>query len=448
MTSKICVIPWTHVAIQQNGDARVCCQMVQEPFGRLQLPGNANSCLNVTRNPLDQTRNHIVIKEIRASMIKGEEHPACDLCWKEEANGLTSKRLFINEAPVHGKKMDLEDIVQNTAEDGTIDPEKFPLSYYDLRFGNLCNLRCRYCGPADSSLWYEDWHKLNPGTPHMKNGPGQKTMWFYGNVKYKVEKKDNKYGVFNSDDFEWYEQPLFWEGFEKNIDKLDRLYFTGGEPTINKAHFRMLELVISHGIADRVTLEYNSNMFATPPKLYELWKHFKHVDIGCSIDGIGDMAAYLRPPSKWETLEKNLDQLGFNGSPNIVGSLSTTISLFNVRQFPEICEWLRTKHYDNIRHVPAFHMLHYPAEFSVQVLPAHVKEQITFEYDKFVENEKDPNWQRTYQERLSGIINFMNAEDKSHLLPQLKQQVMQLDELRDMNLRAVIPWLADILDQV
>lgn len=448
MTSKICVIPWTHLAVQQNGDARVCCQMVQEPFGRLQPKGNAKACLNVTRNTLDETRNHIVIKEIRASMIKGEEHPACDLCWKEEANGLTSKRMFINEAPVHGKKMDLEDIVANTAEDGTIDPERFPLTYYDLRFGNLCNLRCRYCGPADSSLWYEDWHKLNEGTPHMRNGPGQKTMWFYGNVKYKVEKKDNKYGVYNSDDFEWYEQPLFWEGFEKNLDKLDRLYFTGGEPTINKAHFRMLELVINAGIAGRVTLEYNSNMFATPPKLFEMWKHFKHVDIGCSIDGIGDMAAYLRPPSKWDVVEKNLDALGFNGSPNIVGSLSTTISLFNVRQFPEICQWLRTKHYDHIRHVPAFHMLHYPAEFSVQVLPKAVKEQITQEYEKFCDDEKDPNWARTYRERFSGIISFMNAEDKSELLPQLKKQVLALDELRDMNLRAVIPWLADVLDQV
>lgn len=448
MTSKICVIPWTHVSVQQNGDCRVCCQMVREPFGRLQPVGDPNKALNVTRNSLDETRNHFVIKEIRASMIKGEEHPACELCWKEEANGLSSKRTFINSAPVNGKVMDLEEIVKNTAEDGTIDPEKFPLTYYDLRFGNLCNLRCRYCGPTDSSLWYEDWHKMNSGEQVKDNAPGQKTMWFYGNIKYKVEKKDNKYGVFNSNDFEWYESPLFWEGFERNLPHLDRLYFTGGEPTINKAHMRMLELIIERGIAGKVTLEYNSNMFATPPKLYELWKEFKHVDIGCSIDGMGDMAFYLRPPSKWDVLEKNLDTLGFNPHKNVIGSLSTTISIFNIRQFPDICEWLRAKQYTNLRHVPSFHMLHYPDEFSVQVLPKEVKQKITQEYHDFFMSITDPNWQKTYLEKMSGIINFMNAEDKSHLLPQLKAKVAQLDELRDMNLRQVIPWLADILEQV
>lgn len=445
MTSKICVIPWTHISVQQNGDCRVCCQMVKEPFGRLQPERDPNSCLNVTRNTLDETRNHPVIKEIRASMIRGEEHPACELCWKEEANGLHSKREFINEAPILGQKMDLDYVVENTAEDGTIDVEKFPITYYDLRFGNLCNLKCRYCGPTDSSLWYEDWHKLNPGEQVNDNGPGQKTLWFYGNIKYKVEKKDNKYGVFNSNDFEWYDSPLFWEGFEKNLDKLDRLYFTGGEPTINKAHFKMLELVIERGLAGQVTLEYNSNMFATPPKLYELWKNFKHVDIGCSIDGMGDLAYYLRPPSRWDVLEKNLDALGYNENKNIIGALSTTVSIFNIRQFPDICAWLRRKEYTNIRDVPSFHMLHYPDEYSVQILPKAMKEQITAEYENFFAMEPHPNWKATYRERLGGIISFMNAEDKSHLLPKLRLQVQRQDNLRGMSLRETLPWLADVL---
>jgi hypothetical protein len=37
---------------------------------------------------------------------------------------------------------------------------EFPTTNFDLRLGNHCNLKCRSCGPRDSSGWYDDYPKL------------------------------------------------------------------------------------------------------------------------------------------------------------------------------------------------------------------------------------------------------------------------------------------------
>ena len=34
------------------------------------------------------------------------------------------------------------------------------MPYIDFRFSNLCNFKCRTCGPDLSSSWYEDHNKM------------------------------------------------------------------------------------------------------------------------------------------------------------------------------------------------------------------------------------------------------------------------------------------------
>ena len=49
---------------------------------------------------------------------------------------------------------------ENTNADGSIDKEKFPISFLDIRFGNLCNLKCAMCSPTDSNQWYDDYNAV------------------------------------------------------------------------------------------------------------------------------------------------------------------------------------------------------------------------------------------------------------------------------------------------
>ena len=204
------------------------------------------------------------------------------------------------------------------------------------------------------------------------------------------------------------------------------------------------------GYSKQVMLEYNSNMFAVPDKLYDLWENFKEVGIGCSLDGTGELAFYLRNPSTWDVVQKNVDKLGYNTSKHIHGSISTTVNVYNILDFLNMSKWLLDKGYPRLRRIPSYHMLVGPNEMCVQVLPYETKQYIKQQYEQFyieIENCMGKDWADGVRQSYSGILTFMFAEDKTALLPKLYNSTKTIDALRNQKLRDVLPWLADILDK-
>jgi len=429
-SNTLCPIPWTHLSIQQNGDLRACCQCIYAPYGQL---SDETGTLNIKDADLDIARNHSVLKDLRKSMINGEKHPLCNLCWKEEEHGLFSKRSNMV------RRYDTSEYETLTSPDGTIDTNQFPLRYIDIRFGNLCNLKCRYCGPADSSLWAEDYA--------MMADSDEPRLPFYKSKEYKIKQINNVWKI-DSTDFEWYENENFWKQIDKLIPYIDRYYFTGGEPTVNKAHFKLLEHIIMSGHSPYVTLEYNSNIVAIPNKLFNMWEAFKSVEIGCSLDATGDLANYLRYPSEWDVLKENLIKID-QAKADIVAAVATTISVYNIRNFLELTEWLITQPFNKVKIIPSYHVLEGPAHMSVQVLPLEVKNQIVQEYEDFYKKiaKIDKSTAIILRKVFSGIINYMLAEDKSHLLTNLMYATEKLDKVRNQDIKNYLPWLAEIINQ-
>ena len=428
--SSICPIPWTHIGIQQNGDYRICCQAIYKPFGKLEENGKI---LNVQTTDINIARNHTELKSLRLQMLKNQRPSMCKLCYNEEQLGLSSKRQFML------LKYDTYNYQELTKEDGTIDTTDFPLRYIDLRFGNLCNLKCRYCGPGDSSLWYDDFVQSNDTN----------VINYYGSKEYNLVKVNNKWEI-DSLDFQWYEDEKFWNTMKRMIPYIDRYYFTGGEPTINKTHYDLLQLIIDSGYSNKVTLEYNSNMVAIPDKLYAQWDQFNKVDIGCSIDGYGEYANYLRYPSKWKDLEENMDVLGYRENNRISAGIATTINVYNILNYLDLVKWLISKNYTRIKHLPSHHVLEGPAQMSIQVLPLEIKHEIKKQYELYIQEINDTmgdKWAEYCKNNFNGILNYMFATDKSYLLPKLAKDTYKLDKLRDQKLEDVIPWLDDILKQ-
>ena len=166
MSKTFCPVPWNFQAIRANGDIRVCCQAnVTKNQGVIRkLDGTA---FNAGKDSLSDARNTDMMKAIRLNMLNGEWSDECGRCKNEETSGLVSRRTYENE---HWQ-MDVDYVKSKTKDDGSIDTGDFPVVYYDLRFGNFCNLKCRMCGPTDSSAWYDDWIKLT-GTNKFKDTSG------------------------------------------------------------------------------------------------------------------------------------------------------------------------------------------------------------------------------------------------------------------------------------
>jgi hypothetical protein len=156
-TSTWCPLPFIHIATRPNGDVRVCCTANASGAGIIDIKdaglvkeGTEN--LNLKTHTISQIWNSQYMKNIRLDMLSNKIPTSCEKCFKEEAQGIKSKRNW--ETQVWSERLDLKSIVDQTAGDGSL-PVSIP--YFDLRLGNLCQLKCIMCSPHDSSSWIKDW---------------------------------------------------------------------------------------------------------------------------------------------------------------------------------------------------------------------------------------------------------------------------------------------------
>lgn len=418
---SICTIPWNHVAILQNGDYGICCQCIYNSHGRLITEDQAE---NIT-NDIDAVRNHPTYVELRRSMLNGEQHELCKLCWDEEAFGKRSKR--INQVEIYSglvKQIELDE-----DKSGIIDTKKYPIQYVDLRLGNLCNLACRICGPVNSSLWQE----------YMDGGSFEA-----GNKKYNITKIGASWRI-DSEDFQFYKSDAFKNLLNKVLPTTNRIYFTGGEPLINKQHYDILDICIENDIAKNITLEYNTNGTTLNLNLLNQWKHFKKVEVCFSIDAMGNLSDYIRHPSDWKNIENNIKLYANSGMSHLTGTANCTVGIFNIMQFPEFYVWYYNQNFKNFKKTLVWNRLVFPTFFNIQNLPQHAKLTITNYYNDFINDHKHvPGI-----EKLHSLMEYMNSVDqnkneffKSFLA--IKRQ----DKLRNHSISEYVPWLDNLYKEL
>lgn len=417
----ICPIPWNHSAVMQNGEYGICCQCIYNAAGRLITDDVPES---VDKTDVDTVRNHPTYVELRKSMLNGEQHPLCKLCWDDEAAGRHSKRTVVLDQYSNI----VDKIIDSNDKSGVINTEEFPLNYLDLRLGNLCNYACRSCGPSDSSLWVDF---MDTNQFHIVGRPGTYTTSKVG-ASIKID----------SEDYAYYKRHGFVNFLTKSLPTVDRIYFTGGEPLLNKKHYEILDYCIEQGFAKNISLEYNTNGSTLNKNLIDQWKHFKQVNICFSIDAMGPLANYIRYPSDWDTVLSNMRLVDESDLPHIVCTTNCTVSVLNIMHLPEFFTWFHKQNFKKFIPYLGWHRLVFPAFLNVQILPADAKEYITNYYNEFIENSDIPD----IKNHIYSIVDYMNQEDQSSKLFQACIITYRQDMKRGQKLRDYLPWLADIYD--
>ena len=429
MSKTFCPIPWIFQAVRNNGDVRVCCQAnVTKNQGVVRKPDG--SSYNAGRDDMVEARNNDMMKAIRKNMLEGKWSDECGRCQTEEESGLRSRRQYEQQWPFK-----IEDALKVTDSDGAIKTEETPLVYYDLRFGNLCNLKCRMCGPTDSHSWYEDWLQVYGGDGFQDT---------HGYVKLDKNSK----GRLHTSDYDWHTSEKFWDHIESNIPNMQHVYMAGGEPLMIERHYDFLQKCIDMGQASKMSIEYNTNMTNLQPRVLELWKKFKTVKVGASVDGMGKVVEYQRHPAKWPIILKNLqtvDQLG----DNIHAWLACTVTTLNVFHIPEFIKWKIKesgfKKINSSEKLPllTIHVAHSPVTACIQTLPPEMKQLVREQYDNFKDwliNEDLPQHvEQAGMRILNNIVNFMMKEDKSHKWDWFCEYTRQLDKLRSQSIVDVVP---------
>ena len=396
-SENFCMLPWVHLHAWPDGSAFPCC-----------LAKAAHPVGNFKQKSMREIWNDTDMREIRRNMLDDKPCRQCEDCYEQEAAGFASMRNNSNKA--FGQHMDL---VDQTLPDGTSPDMK--LHYWDVRFSNICNLKCRSCGSIFSSRWYDDDVKL------------------YG----KALRPRVQFAGRHSEDV--------WEQMQEHIPYLEQIYFAGGEPLIMEEHNRILKLLIDKGNT-QVRLIYNTNLTELKFKresVLDLWKHFPNVCVAASLDDMGERAAMIRSGTDWAQVEQNIRDLK-RECPHIDFMISPTLSMMNIWNFVPFHRYMIEQGFIEPKDFN-LNILQGPAEYRIDVLPEEIKLQFKKQFEEHIEwlRPRDPINRATGG--FEGAIAFMMSTDNSKLLPDFWDTVSDLDWSRNERLIHVVPELEQIL---
>ena len=426
-----CPLPWISTNIRNNGDLRLCCHSNHGPDKGL-LRKSDNTVYNAKNDSFSEAINSEKSKDTRLKLLNNKWPEDCIRCKREEAAGIRSR--FTYEKEIWADYIDEDKARTLTKNDGTIDPKPV---YFDIRFGNKCNLACRICSPTDSSLWYKDHYNLHGNT-----------YWDTGG-KVTIEKNSNKYYTDNTS-YEWYKSESFWKELKKQIPYIKHVHMVGGEPLIINEQYKFLEECIKQGYAKNIIIEHNSNIVNIPDKAWNLWKHFKTIKIGASIDGFGKANDYMRYPSKWENIEKNLLRFENEKDIDLRIWIACTVSIYNIYYLPEFFEWIISQNFKNIGSdwmpIASLHPLHAPKHLNCKILPLNVKNKIKKHFDEFSDS-KFKDKVKPARKLLNQYLEYMFQDDWSSEMPKFLEINNKLDKLRNTYMKDYLPELIEMLEK-
>jgi organic radical activating enzyme len=351
---------------------------------------------------------------MRLQFLNGEQHQNCGICNNRAEIGDAFYNAYNEE--FFNNNQDIQDIVANTKPDGTVEEHK--LFYIDVRYNNLCNLKCRSCAPHFSTSWILDHRKLYNRTERSEIDDG---FQYPGKTE---------------------EQAL--EEILPHLSTAKIIYFAGGEPLMQKEHYEVLNQLITLENFD-VQIRYNTNFsnfqLKNYPNVIEYWKEFKNVSVNASLDGNHKKAEYWRSGTDWNTVVENR-KLMMRECPHVKFNISFTLSwpnAFNLIEFHR--EWVELGliEPDNIMINP----LDTPPYYCLKNIPDWKKREIEEAFLKQIE------WLKTYGiyhntvSRYENAIKFMysdaGASPLTHTLKFFSKITKKLDSIRNESFFEVFP---------
>ncbi|MBI3556371.1 MAG: twitch domain-containing radical SAM protein, partial [Deltaproteobacteria bacterium] len=381
------MMPWTHLHFWPDGKAFPCCI--------------ADSTMPVGRfgeQSIADIWNSDKLRAIRRNMLEERPSPECIRCYTLEGKTeIVTLRQMSNQKFAHHFGS-----VGKTRKNGSV--TKVNMAYLDIRFSNLCNLRCQTCGPGLSSSWYED----------------QVNAWGHPGHAKLLSIPDGK---------------AFWKELEPLLENVENGYFAGGEPLLCEEHYRVLDRWLELGKTD-IQINYTTNFSRLKLGKHDAihyWKQFKNVRIAASLDAAGERAEYLRKGTRWKQVAENRRRM-LRECPEVPFAITPTISIYNVWHFPDFHrEWIE----EGLVEVNALHLniLTVAPFMSAHLLPKVFKKEISEKYRRALdilvnrairENKPYANAESGYR----SVISYIDQKSSRKLVEEFFDRVRSIDKVR------------------
>jgi len=384
-------------------------------------------------------------KEQRAKMLKGKRPSECSYCWKIEDLG---KDYFSDR---HYKTSDtwawdrFEDIAKSNPQDNV-----YP-SYLEVSFSNACNFACAYCSPEISSKWMEDI-KHNGSYPTKHGAHDLNYLEQSGKMPY-LNREHNPY------------VEAFWKWFPDALLHLKVLRITGGEPTMSKDTWKLLDYLIEHPRKD-LDIAINTNGCVEDKLINKLIEKINtlaevgvKVDIYTSLESIEEQAEYARDGLNYKIWLYNIERF-LNETKSTV-AIMTTVNILSLTTFIEFIKVVMNlrKLYNN-----SFEWNRIPLSINIMYWPPHLqctlldKETRTEIADSIESTCK--NWLKYYSPEKYARIYLEEYDQIKRLCEYLRntspatehrrdfiRYIQAYDKRRNKNFSQTFPQFANLLEE-
>jgi|TARA_R110000851_G_scaffold70868_2_gene157978 sulfatase maturation enzyme AslB (radical SAM superfamily) len=268
---NLCLAPWTHTYLSPQTERRLCCASREPAQNFKQYIDTKEGTNEYNPQTLEEYWNGENIRRIRMQMLNNEVPPECVVCDKKLLNNDVYRDYF-----THLFAHKWEDVIVNTDYDGYTSMK--PVSW-DYRFSNLCNFKCRMCGPMLSSSWETEARKQGKIEP-----------WMEPSVKKSIEN---------------FQSTVVEEEFSQAVEehRIEEIYWVGGEPLMYEQHWKYMQRIIELGDGQGLYARYNTNLSRVSYKGIDLYddilSKIRDWQICASIDGTGAVGEYIRTGLKY-----------------------------------------------------------------------------------------------------------------------------------------------------
>jgi hypothetical protein len=369
--------PWTHTYLSPQTERRLCCASREPAQNFKQYIDTTEGTNEYTPQTLEEYWNGEGIRSIRRQMLNNEVPDACQVCDKKLLNQDVYRDYF-----THLFAHKWEDVVPSTDADGYTTMK--PVSW-DYRFSNLCNYKCRMCGPMLSSSWETEARKQGKVEP-----------WMEKPVKRAIE-------TFQKDTVE----AEFAQAVEEH--RVEEIYWVGGEPLMYEQHWRYMQRIIDLGDGPGLYARYNTNLSRVDYRGVNLYKdilaNIRDWQVCASIDGTGAVGEYIRTGLNYEEWLANFEQGLVYSRNRRQMRIDFTLTLPGLFEIVNICNLARELDVDILAKVtfaftPDIAMS--PLFLPKQILHDYVNELLLTDY---VDN-------RTIREMLKSLLERPTFEEE------------------------------------
>lgn len=437
-----CILPWSSIEINPSGNFKICCfsgnldlKNIGENAHGMAVDENGK-IMNIMTHSIQEALNSKYHKEIRLAQSKDERHHMCKVCWdRDDANATanqptTSLRFArsFKQLPNLDNAITIHKAPDLLTVDGSLD--ETPISL-DLRFTNVCNMKCIMCSSIYSNQWYEDEMKIY-----------NKTTLNVGPKSYKIQKVN---GVYKTEMPAWHNSENWWNQFELIKHRIRHLYLTGGEPFIVKGHDILLDKLIESGLSSNVILEYDTNLSVINDKILDKLKNFKQIVLSISCDDINEQYELIRFPGKFSTMLENLQKLK---DRNIgIRHLSSCVGIYSLYSPIRLYNYFTKLGYTNEQSTEkidmySFRLLRAPPHANIGLLPRDVKLKVI---DVYQQSNLPMKWKNFL---CSYLQNNMDIHTEEACIRSTKDHISYLntlDELRGTNWKKTFPEIVELL---